>query len=117
MGLFSKKKKEPESAKEVLSNLSKGKDVEPVYGLRFKGSKKALINKKTKKLDRPRLEDHPILTKKEKERIKTEFNKYKIDPDKPAEDKSKPISDPARFKNLKFGKVYSGKTRKAKYTV
>ena len=117
MGLFSKKKKEPGSAKEVLSNLSKGKGVEPVYGLRFKDSKRYLINQKTKKLDRPRLEDHPILTKKEKERVKTEFNKYKIDPNKPAEDKSKPISDPDRFKNLKFGKVYSGKTRKAKYTV
>ena len=53
----------------------------------------------------------------EKAKVWIEFNKYKIDPDKPAEDKSKPISDPARFKNLKFGKVYSGKTRKAKYTV
>ena len=42
---------------------------------------------------------------------------HKIDPNKPAEDKSKPISNPARFKNLKFGKVYGGKTRKAKYTV
>ena len=117
MGWFSKKKKEPGSAKEVLSNLSKGKGVEPVYGLRYKGSKEALINKKTKKLDRSILEDHQILTKEEKARIKTEFNKYKIDPNKPAEDKSKPISDPDRFKNLKFGKVYSGKTRKAKYTV
>ena len=117
MGLFSKKKKEPGSAKEVLSNLSKGKGVEPVYGLRFKGSKKHLINKKTKKLDRPSLKDHPILTPKEKTKVWMEFNKYKIDPDKPAEDKSKPISNPARFKNLKFGKVYGGKTRKARYTV
>jgi len=25
-------------------------------------------------------------------------------------------SDPARFKNLKFGKVYGGTTRKARYT-
>jgi len=108
--------KEPKSAKEVLSNLSKGKGTDPVMGLRFKGSKKHLINKKTKRLDRPSLEDHPILTDKEKTKIKTEFNKYKIDPNKPAEDKSKPISDPARFKNLKFGKVYGGTTRKAKYT-
>jgi hypothetical protein len=108
--------KEPKSAKEVLSNLSKGKGTDPVMGLRFKGSKKALIDKKTKRLDRPSLEDHPILTDKEKTKIKTEFNKYKIDPNKPAEDKSKPISDPARFKNLKFGKVYGGTTRKAKYT-
>jgi len=109
--------KEPKSAKEVLSNLSKGKGVEPVYGLRFKGSKKALIDKKTKRLNRPRLEDHPILTDEEKVKVKKEFNKYKIDPNKPAEDKSKPISDPARFKNLKFGKVYGGTTRKARYTV
>ena len=40
--------KEPKSAKEVLSNLSKGKGTDPVMGLRFKGSKKHLINKKTK---------------------------------------------------------------------
>ena len=109
--------KEPKSAADVLNKLSKGKGVEPVYGLRFKGSKKYLINKKTKKLDRPSLKDHPILTPKEKAKVWIEFNKYKINPNKPAEDKSKPISDPARFKNLKFGKVYSGKTRKAKYTV
>jgi len=109
--------KEPKSAKEVLSNLSKGKDDKPVMGLRFKGSKQHLINKKTKRLDRPSLEDHPILTDKEKAKVKKEFNKYKIDPNKPAEDKSKPISDPARFKNLKFGKIYGGTTRKAKYTV
>ena len=109
--------KEPKSAADVLNKLSKGKGVEPVMGLRFKGSKKYLINRKTKKLDRPSLKDHPILTPKEKAKVWIEFNKYKIDPDKPAEDKSKPISDPARFKNLKFGKVYSGKTRKAKYTV
>ena len=109
--------KEPKSAADVLNKLSKGKGVEPVYGLRFKGSKKYLINKKTKKLDRPSLKDHPILTPKEKAKVWIEFNKYKIDPNKPAEDKSKLISDPARFKNLKFGKVYSGKTRKAKYTV
>ena len=67
-------------------------------------------------MDRPSLEDHPILTKEEKAKVKKEFNKYKIDPNKPAEDKSKPISDPARFKNLKFGKIYGGTTRKAKYT-
>ena len=108
--------KEPKSAKEVLSNLSKGKGTDPVMGLRFKGSKQHVINKKTKKLDRPSLKDHPILTPKEKTKVWLEFNKYKIDPNKPAEDKSKPISDPARFKNLKFGKVYGGTTRKAKYT-
>jgi hypothetical protein len=47
--------KEPKSAKEVLSNLSKGKGTDPVMGLRFKGSKQHLINKKTKRLDRPSL--------------------------------------------------------------
>ena len=109
--------KEPKNAAEVLSNLSKGKDDAPVMGLRFKGSKKHLINKKTKRLDRPSLKTHPILTSKEKSKVWLEFNKYKIDPNKPAEDKSKPISDPARFKNLKFGKIYGGTTRKAKYTV
>ena len=110
--------KEPKSAAEVLSNLSKGKDDVPVMGLRFKGSKKYLINKKTNRLDRPSLEDHPILTDKEKAKVKKEFNKYKIDPNKPAEDKSKPISNPARFKNLKFGKLYhpNGSSRKPKYT-
>ena len=47
--------KEPKSAKEVLSNLSKGKGTDPVMGLRFKGSKQHLIDKKTKRLNRPRL--------------------------------------------------------------
>ena len=110
--------KEPKSAADVLNNLSKGKDGEPVYGLRFKGSKKHLIDKKTKRLNRPNLKDHPILTPKEKAKVWMEFNKHKIDPDKPAEDKSKPISDPKRFKNLKFGKLYhpNGSSRKPKYT-
>ena len=111
--------KEPKSAADVLKNLSKGKNGEPVMGLRFKGSKKALINPKTKKLDRKKLKDHVILSGKEKAKIWLEFNKHKIDPNKPAEDKSKPISDPKRFKNLKFGKLYhpNGGSRKPKYTV
>ena len=105
MGWFSKKKKEePKSAEDLLKKLNVSKTIIPT-----------LIDPKTKKLDRDEVKG--LLPKKQKEKIFKEFNKYKIDPDKPAEDKSKPISDPARFKNLKFGKVYSGKTRKAKYTV
>jgi hypothetical protein len=104
MGWFSKKKKEPASAEDILKKLNVSKTIIPT-----------LINSKTKKLDRNEVEG--LLPKKQKEKIFKEFNKYKIDPDKPAEDKSKPLSDPARFKNLKFGKVYNGKTRKAKYTV
>jgi len=58
------------------------------------------------------------IPEEKKKEIKKEFNKHKINPDKPAEDKSKPISDPSRFKNLKFGKLYhpNGSSRKTKYT-
>ena len=106
MGLFSKKKKEPKNARELLKRLKVERNASAL-----------VLDPTSKKLDRQALKDSIWITKEKKKEIKTEFNKYKIDPDKPAEDKSKPISDPARFKNLKFGKVYSGKTRKAKYTV
>jgi len=106
MGWFSKKKKEPGSAKELLKRLKVERNAAAL-----------VLDPTTKKLDRQALKDSIWITKEKKKEIKTEFNKHKIDPNKPAEDKSKPISDPARFKNLKFGKVYSGKTRKAKYTV
>ena len=106
MGLFSKKKKEPGSAKELLKRLKVERNAAAL-----------VLDPTTKKLDRQALKDSIWITKEKKKEIKTEFNKHKIDPNKPAEDKSKPISDPARFKNLKFGKVYSGKTRKAKYTI
>ena len=106
MGWFSKKKKEPGSAKELLKRLKVERNAAAL-----------VLDPTTKKLDRQALKDSIWITKEKKKEIKTEFNKYKINPNKPAEDKSKPISDPARFKNLKFGKVYSGKTRKAKYTV
>tara|TARA_R100000789_G_C2938952_1_gene131451 strand:- start:11 stop:331 length:321 start_codon:yes stop_codon:yes gene_type:complete len=106
MGLFSKKKKEPGSAKELLKRLKVERNAAAL-----------VLDPTTKKLDRQALKDSIWITKEKKKEIKTEFNKHKINPNKPAEDKSKPISDPARFKNLKFGKVYSGKTRKAKYTV
>ena len=106
MGLFSKKKKEPGSAKELLKRLKVERNAAAL-----------VLDPTTKKLDRQALKDSIWITKEKKKEIKTEFNKHKINPNKPAEDKSKPISDPARFKNLKFGKVYSGKTRKAKYTI
>ena len=106
MGWFSKKKKEPGSAKELLKRLKVERNAAAL-----------VLDPTTKKLDRQALKDSIWITKEKKKEIKTEFNKHKINPNKPAEDKSKPISDPARFKNLKFGKVYSGKTRKAKYTV
>ena len=106
MGLFSKNKKEPKSARELLKKLKVERNAAAL-----------VLDPTTKKLDRQALKDSIWITKEKKKEIKTEFNKHKIDPNKPAEDKSKPISNPARFKNLKFGKVYSGKTRKAKYTV
>ena len=106
MGLFSKNKKEPKDAQDLLKKLKVERNAAAL-----------VLDPTTKKLDRQALKDSIWITKEKKKEIKTEFNKHKIDPNKPAEDKSKPISNPARFKNLKFGKVYSGKTRKAKYTV
>ena len=87
MGWFSKKKKEPASAEDVLKKLNVSKTIIPT-----------LINSKTKKLDRNEVEG--LLPKKQKEKIFKEFDKYKTPEGK-----------------LKFGKVYNGKTRKAKYTV
>ena len=101
--------KEPKDAQDLLKKLKVERNA---AALVLHPGKKG-----SRRLDRQALKDSIWITKEKKKEIKTEFNKYKIDPDKPAEDKSKSISDPARFKNLKFGKVYSGKTRKAKYTV
>ena len=107
MGLFSKNKKEPKSARELLKKLKVERNAAAL-----------VLDPTTKKLDRQALKDSIWITKEKKKEIKTEFNKHKIDPDKPAEDKSKPISDPKRFKNLKFGKLYhpNGSSRKPKYT-
>jgi len=88
MGWFSKKKKEePKSAEDLLKKLNVSKTIIPT-----------LINPKTKKLDRNEVEG--LLPEKQKEKIFKEFDKYKTPEGK-----------------LKFGKVYNGKTRKAKYTV
>ena len=89
MGWFSKKKKEPESAEDLLKKLKISKTLIPT-----------LINPKTKKLDRNEVEG--LLPKKQKEKIFKEFDKYKTPEGK-----------------LKFGKKYSpnGSSRKTKYTV
>ena len=102
--------KEPKDAQDLLKKL------------RVERNAAALVLhpglKGNRRLDRQALEDSIWITDEKKKEIKTEFNKHKINPDKPAEDKSKPISDPSRFKNLKFGKVYNpnGSSRKSRYT-
>jgi len=110
MGWFSKDKKEPKDAQDLLKKLNVERNAAAlVLHPGLKGNRR---------LDRQALEDSIWITDEKKKEIKTEFNKHKIDPDKPAEDKSKPISDPSRFKNLKFGKVYhpNGSSRKSRYT-
>jgi len=108
MGLFSKDKKEPKNAQELLKRLKVERNAAAL-----------VLNPNTKKLDREALKDSMWISTEKKKEIKKEFNKYKINPDKPAEDKSKPISNPDRFKNLKFGKVYhpNGSSRKPKFKI
>ena len=101
--------KEPKDAQDLLKKLKVERNA---AALVLHPGKKG-----NRRLDRQALEDSIWIPGEKKKEIKKEFNKYKIDPNKPSEDKSKSISNPARFKNLKFGKVYGGKTRKAKYTV